>query len=98
MALARFVLESYGIKTPKPQRSWYRRLRKKDTQVFKDELERWGEITSDLGCGVVALCKAESGYGMAVWFENGWLSFVESEVRWSPIGVLAVVECYCPQK
>ena len=98
LSLARFVLKSYGIRTPEPQRSWYRRLRRKDTQVFRDELERWGEVTTDLRCGVVALCQAENGYGMAVWFENGWLSFVGSEVKWSTIGGLAVVECYCPRK
>ena len=98
LALSRFVLGYYGIGTPEPQRSWYRRLRKGDTTVFKSELERWGNQTLDLGYGVVALCEAEFGYGMAVWFEEGWLSFVGSEVKWSPIGGLVVVDCYCRRK
>ena len=98
LSLARAVLSYHGIKTPTPQRSWYRRLRRGDTAVFKDELEHWGEVTADLRCGVVALCRAENGYGMAVWFEDGWLSFVGSEVKWSPIGALQVVERYCPRK
>jgi hypothetical protein len=95
LSLARAVLSYYGVKTPTPQRSWYKRLRRGDTAVFKDELERWGNVTTDLRCGVVALCQAENGYGMAVWFDDGWLSFVGSEVKWSPIGVLQVVERYC---
>ena len=95
LSLARAVLSYYGVETPTPQRSWYKRLRRGDTAVFKDELERWGEMTTDLSCGVVALCQAENGYGMAVWFEDGWMSFVGSEVKWSPIGVLQVVERYC---
>lgn len=98
LSLARAVLSHYDIETPTPQRSWYRRLRNGDTAVFKDELERWGEVTTDLRCGVVALCQAENGYGMAVWFEDGWLSFAGSEVKWSPIGALQVVERYCQRK
>ena len=98
LSLARAVLTYHGIETPQPDRSWYRRLRKGDTDVFPDELERWGVKTEALECGVVALCQAENGYGMATYFEGGWLSYVESVVQWSPIGVLQVVELYCPQK
>jgi len=98
LSLARFVLTYHGIETPTPQRSWYRRLRRGDTNVFKDELQKWGEVTADLRCGVVALCQADNGYGMAVWFEEGWLSFVESEVKWSPSDSLVVVERYCQRK
>jgi len=96
--LARAVLHYYGISTPEPQRSWYRRLRHGDTAVFKEELERWGEETTDLRCGVVALCSAENGYGLAVWFEDGWLSFVESAVTWNPSGRLQVHGYYCRRK
>ncbi len=95
LTLARAVLEHHGVPTPKPQRSWYRRLYRKDTAVFKDELERWGEITAQPRIGVVALCESESGFGMATFFEGGWISFVGSAVQWSPIGALQVVELYC---
>ena len=98
LSLARAVLAYHGVETPAPQRSWYRRLRKGDTAVFRDELERWGEETTDLKCGVVALCQAENGYGMATWFEDGWISYVGSAVRWSPIGVPQVVALYCQRK
>ena len=98
LSLARAVLAYHGVETPAPQRSWYRRLRKGDTAVFRDELERWGEETTDLKCGVVALCQAENGYGMATWFEDGWISYVESAVKWSPIGALQVVALYCQRK
>ena len=98
LSLARAVLAYYGIETPEPERSWYRRLRKGDTTVFSDELKRWGVVTDSLECGVVGLCQAENGYGMAAYFEDGWISYVESVVQWSPIGLLQVVELYCPRK
>ena len=98
LSLARAVLTYHGIETPTPERSWYRRLRKGDTAVFPEELERWGQKTTALECGVVALCRADNGYGMATYFEGGWISFVGSVVQWSPIGVPQVVELYCPQK
>ena len=34
---------SYNIATPTPKRDWYRRLRRGDYSVFKEELEKWGE-------------------------------------------------------
>ena len=95
LTLARTVLYHHRVKTPEPQRSWYRRLRQGDTQVFKDELERWGEKVETPKIGSVALCHSPLGYGLATFFEGGWISFVESEVRWSPIGALQVVEVYC---
>ena len=98
VSLARAVLMYHGVETPEPKRSWYRRLRKGDTSVFRDELERWGEETTDLNCGVVALCQAENGYGMAAFFEDGWLSFDGSAVKWNPIDALQVVAVYCQRK
>ena len=98
LSLARAVLTYYGIESPEPQRSWYRRLRKGDTSVFPDELGRWGVVTDSLDCGVIGLCQAENGYGMAAYFEGGWISFRESVVQWSPIGLPQVVELYCPRK
>ena len=95
LTLAREVLRTADICTPEPQRAWYRRLRKGDTEVFKEELERWGEEVATPKIGSVALCHSPLGYGLATFFEGGWIHFDESVVRWSPIGVLPVVAVYC---
>jgi len=92
------VLQHYGFPCPQVQRSWYRRLRRGDTSVFREQLSAWGEITKTPRLGCVALCIADAGYGLAVWVDEGWMSFVGSAVRWSPIDALQVVECYCPQR
>ena len=98
VSLARAVLASYGIGTPEPERSWYRRLRRGDTEVFKDELERWGVKTERLDSGVVALCQSDEGYGLASWYLDGWIHFAGSVVKWSPDGTLKVRALYCPQR
>ena len=92
------VLRYYGFTVPVPTRAWYRRLYRGDTAVFKDELERWGKLTTSPRLGCVALCRSDNGYGLAVWFEEGCLSYVESTVTWSPCDTLPVVGYYCPQK
>lgn len=96
LSLAKAVLAWYDIDTPTAKRDWYRRLRRKDYTVFAEELERWGNRIDAPRIGTVALCQADCGLGMASYFEDGWISFVGSEVRWSPLGVLQVVACYCP--
>jgi hypothetical protein len=98
LSLARTVLRHYGIKSPEPTRDWYRRFRKKDYKIFKEELERWGNETKQFNIGTVALCKSEYGFGLAVYYEEGWINCGESEVRWSPLDGLEVVGCYSPQK
>lgn len=98
VGLARTVVEHYGYTAPTPTRDWYRRLRRGDYNVFPEELERWGARTTGLDCGVVALCQAEKGYGLAAYWEEGWISFVGQAVRWTPTGALPVVALYCPQK
>ena len=95
LTLARTVLAWHGIDTPKPQRSWYRRLRRGDIAVFKEELSRWGSVTDSPTLGTVAICQSSLGLGMASYFDSGWLHFDESVVRWSPCGVLPVVAYYC---
>ena len=95
LTLARTVLHHHGVPTPKPQRAWYRRLRKGDTAVFKDELERWGVEVAAPKIGSVALCHAPTGYGLATFFEGGWIYFADRVVQWSPIAVLPVVAVYC---
>ena len=96
--LAKTVLANYGIKTPEPTRSWYRKFRKGEYQIFKEELEKWGNETKQFNIGTVALCKSNNGFGLAVYYEEGWISCGESEVRWSPLDGLAVVGGYSPQK
>ena len=96
LTLAVAVLNWHGVDTPTPQRSWYRRLYRGDTAVFKDELARWGQQIEVPKIGTVALCKSEIGFGMASYFEDGWISFRESVVNWCPIDAPMVVELYCP--
>ena len=98
LSLARTVLRHYGIKSPEPTRDWYKRFRKKDYKIFKEELERWGNETKQFNIGTVALCKSEYGFGLAVYYEEGWINCGESEVRWSPLDGLEVVGSYSPQK
>lgn len=98
LSLARAVLAYYGITTPEPQRQWYRRLRQGDTAVFEEELERWGIKTSVLDCGVVALCQADAGYGLATWYLDGWIHYAESVVKWSTSEALQVHALYCQRK
>ena len=97
-SLAGQVIRNYGISFPLQNRDWYRRLRKKDYEVFRDELKKWGTLTTTANIGVVALCKAEKGYGLAVYWKGGWLSFVDKTVRWTPIEGLGVIELYYPSR
>ena len=98
LSLACSVLRNYGLHPPEPKRSWYRRLRQGDYQVFADELERFCEKTDAPRVGTVALCESPHGVCLAAFFESGWLSFVGSEVKWSPIGALMVRQLYCLTK
>lgn len=98
VSLAREVLKNYGIESPTPTREWYKRMRKKDYEVFPDELKKWGTLTTTANIGVVALCKSEKGYALAVYWKGGWLSFADKTVRWSPIGGLEVLELYYPSR
>ena len=98
LTLAIAVLNYYKIPTPQPKRAWYRRLYRGDTTVFADELSHWGVKTTTPKIGTVALCESERGFGMATYFEEGWIAFKMSEATWSPIGALQVVEYYCHTK
>ena len=98
LTLSRYILSTYGIGSPQAERSWYRRLRKKDYSIFREQLELWGTQTADISVGTVALCKTDSGVGLATFIDDypGWLSFVGTEVVWSPDGVLNIESLYCP--
>lgn len=99
LSLVSAVVRYYGFTAPQPQRSWYRRLRQGDYSIFEEELNRWGTVVEQPRIGAVGLCQAEhGGYGLGAWYEEGWLSFVQSEVAWSPTGNLVVVGCYYPLK
>ena len=96
LSLARTVLKHYGINSPEPTRDWYRRLRKKDYAIFKEQLELWGTRTKTPKIGTVGLAKSKQAYWLVVFFEQGWLSCNETEVRWTPLDGLQVEELYCP--
>ena len=101
LSLVRTVLANYGFTVPQGQRDWYRRLRKKDYSVFFQELNRWG-VDSPPKLGTIGLCKSEDGYGMAAFWEDGWLSykktFGELVVNWSPLEGHMVEGCYYHRK
>lgn len=94
LSLAKAVLQFYGVATPEPQRDWYRRLRKGDTEVFKEELGKWGSQINSPTISTVALCLGPLGLGMATFFEDGWIHFSGSEAIWSPTDALQVVGLY----
>ena len=101
LSLVRTVVANYGFTVPKGKRDWYRRLRKKDYSIFFEELNRWG-VESPPKLGAIALCKSNNGYGMAAYYEEGWLSYQkrleELVVIWSPLDNLMVEGCYYPRK
>ena len=98
LTLARYVLKTYGIDSPAGDRSWYRRLRKGDYLIFREQLELWGSLTDDIEVGTVALCQTGSGVGLATFIDDfpGWLSFAGTEVVWSRLEALNIEALYCP--
>ena len=101
LSLVRTVLGHYGFTVPKGERDWYRRLKRKDYSIFFEELNRWG-VESPPKLGTIGLRKSDDGYGMAAYYEEGWLSYQkrleESVVIWSPLDNLMVEGCYYPRK
>ena len=102
LSLCRTVLKYYGISSPIPKRSWYRRLKKGDYSIFNEELNKWG-VKSHPKLGAIALCRSENAcYGMAAFWEDGWISyrktFGQLVVNWCPIDGLTVEGCYCRRK
>jgi hypothetical protein len=101
LSLVRTVLANYGFIVPQGQRDWYRRLKKKDYSIFFEELNRWG-VESHPKLGTIGLCKSDDGYGMAAYYEEGWLSYrrtlEDQVVIWSPLEALLVVGCYFQRK
>ena len=102
LSLCRTVLKYYGISSPIPKRSWYRRIRKKDYSIFDEELNKWG-IESPPKLGAIALCRGnDDGDGMAAFYEEGWLSYQKTlgglVVIWLPLKALMVEGCYYQRK
>jgi len=101
LSLVRTVLGHYGFTVPKGERDWYRRLKRKDYSIFFEELNRWG-VDSPPKLGVIALCKSDDGYGMAAFYEEGWLNYQKTlggqVVIWSPLNALMVEGCYYQRK
>ena len=57
-----------------PQRSWYRRLLRKDFSIFREQLELWGEETDAAKVGTLGLIHSvDSSFGLASFYEGGWL-------------------------
>ena len=81
--LCRTVLAWYGIQAPVPARNWYRRLHAGDTSIFKEQLDLWGTPGET---GIIALVQASNSYGLAVFYDTGWLhcSALINRVVWSP--------------
>ena len=99
LGLCRAVAKFYGIESPTPPRDWYRRLRRGDWAVFPEQLDAWGvRIPSPKMEGTVALCRAGDGYGLAMWWQDGWLMYRDNRVAWCPTEALPAVAFYCPQK
>lgn len=98
LTLSRYILRTYGIGTPQAERSWYRRLRKKDYSIFEEQLKLWGTQTTDISVGTVALCRGIDGLGLATFIDDypGWLSFIGTEVVWSRLEALNIENLYCP--
>lgn len=96
LSMSRAVLDWYGIETPNPTRHWYRRLKKGDYLVFRDELERWGTEKKVAKLGTVGLGQGSAfSCGLVVFYENGWLHFNhESKISWVPLSALIPVALY----
>ena len=101
LSLVRTVLGHYGFSVPKAERNWYRRLKRKDYSIFFEELNRWG-VESPPKLGTIGLCKSEDGYGMAAWYEEGWISYQKTlggqVAIWLPLNALTVEGCYYQRK
>ena len=97
LSLARAVLHWYGISSPVPTRTWYRRLRQKDYSIFQEQLELWGIKTDSVKVGTVGLIQgADGSYGLVSFYEGGWLQFRDHQVAWIPCSVLIPAALYCP--
>ena len=98
LTLSRYVLRTYGIATPAGDRSWYRRLRRKDYSIFREQLELWGTQTADAKVGTVALCQTSNGVCLATFIDDcpGWLLFAGTEVVWSPLEGPNIEALFCP--
>ena len=95
LSMSRAVLHWGGIPTPEPERSWYRRLRRGDYEVFRDELERWGHQTDTAKLGVVGLGRGSDCLGLIAFYESGWLHFNdEKQIAWVPLNALTPVALY----
>tara|TARA_R100000734_G_C3314886_1_gene106624 strand:- start:1343 stop:1738 length:396 start_codon:yes stop_codon:yes gene_type:complete len=98
LTLSKAVLAWYGIESPCPTRSWYKRLRAQDYSIFWEQLELWGIKTDAAKVGTIGLIRAaDSSYGLAAFYDDGWLQFKDRQVIWIPCSGLTPVALYCPQ-
>lgn len=96
LSLAMAVQAWHGVEMPVPQRSWYRRLLRKDFSIFREQLELWGEETDAAKVGTLGLIHSvDSSFGLASFYEGGWLQFRDHRVTWIPCSALTPVVLYC---
>ena len=96
LSLAMAVQAWHGVEMPVPQRSWYRRLLRKDFSIFQEQLELWGEETDAAKVGTLGLIHSvDSSFGLASFYEGGWLQFKDHRVTWIPCSALTPVALYC---
>ena len=96
--LCRAALKLQGVDSPIPTRDWYRRLRRGDSEVFLEQLALWGVPALYASAGVVALSRVGKGYGLAAFYDGGWLHCNAQTVRveWSP--AVNIEALYSPGK
>jgi len=96
--LCRAVLQFQGIDTPVPTRDWYRRLKRGDVSVFAEQLNSWGNPVMYASPGTIALSQARIGYGLAAFYDSGWIHCNAQTLRvaWSP--AVNTVALYSPGK
>ena len=69
LSLSRHILATYGIKTPNPERSWYRRLRRKDYSIFREQLS-YGEPRQPTSVLALSLFAKQDGVGLATFIDD----------------------------
>ena len=96
LSLSRHVVGEHGVTMPPAKRDWYRRLRRKDYSVFREELNKWGYEIDKPRIGSIVLCKTDIGYALGAYWYGGCLVFVNTEVSWQPVTNLQVEAFYFP--
>ena len=98
LSLTRHVVGHYGYSLPPAQRSWYRRLRRKDYSVFTEQLSSWGKVINVPRLGSIVLCRTDAGYALGAYWCDGCLVFLGTQVTWKRVTDLPIAGIYFPTK